>query len=372
VIEKHLDFQIGDVLTQDKLVRAQKNLSDMQVFHQINIRPEETAEPGQYRLVVDLVEARHYELSYGIRYDTDTHVGGEMQIEDLNLLGLGHSISAYARADSTDQLYRLVYDSPALDSILPGVSWKTLVSASFEREELPTLLAKRIRATFQRQKNLWGPFVALGNYDFTRTSSRLLNSDSPFGEITLDVSRMIGTVLADTRDDPLNSTRGVLTSYEFEYAPKFLGSDLRFFKTYNQFFYFQRVRRILWASGVRFVFSSERFFAGGANTMRGFRLNEVGPRNLVGDPAGGEAVFIINQEIRFRLYKWFSGVVFYDGGNVYATAADFDPLKLRHSIGGGLRVDSPFGIGRLDVGINLDPQLDEPRYVLHLGIAQAF
>jgi outer membrane translocation and assembly module TamA len=140
---------------------------------------------------------------------------------------------------------------------------------------------------------------------------------------------------------------------------------------------------MLWASGVRvgiasafggFLIGSERFFTGGSNTLRGFNFNEVGPRSPVtGNFIGGDAVFILNQEIRFPIYRWIRGVAFYDGGNVFDTLQDFNLKNLRHSAGFGVRVYLPYGIlGRADLGFNLEPENEEPSYVFHFGIGQAF
>ena len=136
---------------------------------------------------------------------------------------------------------------------------------------------------------------------------------------------------------------------------------------------------MLWASAIRLGLASsldprlitERFLAGGSYTIRGFKTDAVGPQGPLG-PIGGEATFVFNQEIRVPIYKWISGVAFYDAGNVYLTAGDFNPFRLRHSVGFGLRVDSPFGIVRGDIGFNIFPRADESRYVLHFGIGQAF
>jgi outer membrane translocation and assembly module TamA len=117
---------------------------------------------------------------------------------------------------------------------------------------------------------------------------------------------------------------------------------------------------------------TERFFTGGSYSLRGFEKDSVGPRNAAGTVVGGEALFVINQEYRFPIYKWFGGVVFYDLGNVYESVGSFDPLDLRHSLGIGLRFSSPFGILRADYGINLDPEGDERRGVFHFGLGQAF
>ena len=80
----------------------------------------------------------------------------------------------------------------------------------------------------------------------------------------------------------------------------------------------------------------------------------------------------MNQELRFPIWKWFGAAVFYDGGNVYRGLGDFNPFDIRHSVGLGLRVNSPFGIARLDFGINISPEDDEPRGVLHFALGQAF
>ena len=68
----------------------------------------------------------------------------------------------------------------------------------------------------------------------------------------------------------------------------------------------------------------ERFFSGGAQSLRGFSLNEAGPRDpCTGFPIGGLALLIFNQELRFPMKLPFignrlGGTVFYDGGNVYS------------------------------------------------------
>lgn len=393
-IEKKIPFKPGDILNQGKLFEAQKNLSDLRIFHQVKVEPRETDVKDLYDVDIEVVEMKRYELAYGIRYDTETNLGGEVQVQDLNLFGRAHGVSLYTKIDSKNELFRAVYHSPVMDSILPGLRWKTLLSGSYAREELTPVeengfpfLDKTWLFSLQRQREIWKPFTFLGGYQFKRIESSLLGAPQSFRPFTTLVSELLATVIADTRDDPLNARRGNLTSFEFEYAPRFLGSEAIFIKSFNQFFRFHPIKRMLWASGVRVgvanslegdLILSERFFAGGSYTVRGFRLDELGPRNVLGEPDGGEAVIIINQELRFPVYKWVNGVLFYDGGNVYSESGDFNPLKLRHSVGFGIRLDTPFGIGRFDLGVNLDPRIsinpkfEEPRYVFHFGIGQSF
>lgn len=104
----------------------------------------------------------------------------------------------------------------------------------------------------------------------------------------------------------------------------------------------------------------ERFYAGGARTMRGFDFRGVGPRGLVrrsngttfqgDDPVGGDFLFLFGAEYNFPIFEEFvRGVVFTDTGTV---AQDVDFNEYRASIGAGLRLTVPF-LGRVPVGLDV-------------------
>jgi outer membrane protein assembly factor BamA len=117
---------------------------------------------------------------------------------------------------------------------------------------------------------------------------------------------------------------------------------------------------------------SERFFAGGETTVRGFRRDALGPLNAIGRPSGGEAVFVMNNELRFPLFSVFDGVGFIDVGNVYPDWRDFDPFRVRASYGFGLRIRTPFVLIRADYGLKLDRRPDESVGAFFISIGQAF
>jgi translocation and assembly module TamA len=119
------------------------------------------------------------------------------------------------------------------------------------------------------------------------------------------------------------------------------------------------------------VIANERFRAGGASSLRGFGTNEVGPRGFFGEPAGGEAVVIMNQELRYHHRSGLGLVGFYDVGNVVPTVESMR-FDLRHTLGAGLRWASPIGLLRVDVGFPLDRQPEEKSYRFFFGVGQAF
>ena len=92
--------------------------------------------------------------------------------------------------------------------------------------------------------------------------------------------------------------------------------------------------------------ASERFFAGGDTTIRGFALDTVGTPATIsanGFPRGGNAVVILNAELRVPVWREFGAAFFADGGNVFERVTNIDLGELRGALGFGLRYRSPVG-----------------------------
>jgi outer membrane protein insertion porin family len=149
-------------------------------------------------------------------------------------------------------------------------------------------------------------------------------------------------------------------------ASKYLGSEVDFVSLFNQSTYQRKSGAGTLAMASRLGWKvpygntlelpiTERYFAGGSTTLRGFGVDEAGP------PGGGQLVTIQNVEYRVPL-KSFSfgslgGAVFYDTGNVYERPSDFTFTEYTHSAGFGLRFLTPLGPVRFDTGFNLNPQI---------------
>ena len=121
--------------------------------------------------------------------------------------------------------------------------------------------------------------------------------------------------------------------------------------------------------------ASERFFAGGDTTIRGFALDTVGAVNTIsasGFPRGGNALLLMNGELRLPVWGDVGAAAFLDGGNVFARTTQMDLGELRGSAGFGLRYKSPIGPIRFDLGFKLDRRPNESPRAFHFSIGQAF
>ncbi len=133
---------------------------------------------------------------------------------------------------------------------------------------------------------------------------------------------------------------------------------------------------------------TERFFGGGANSMRGFGERQMSPYvdtvilgQLVHVPYGGGALLELSEEARFPIGTLLGlklgGVTFLDGGDDTERLSDIDPSNLHWAAGAGLRVHTLIGAVRLDLAWRLnrygvaDPDPGS-RFAFHLSIGEAF
>jgi outer membrane protein assembly complex protein YaeT len=117
----------------------------------------------------------------------------------------------------------------------------------------------------------------------------------------------------------------------------------------------------------------DRFFTGGANTVRGYRERFVGPKDSSGSPLGGDWLAGASSELRFPIYWRLSGAAFIDGGQVASTSAGVAPSEWKFGAGAGIRFRTPIGPFRLDYGRKLNPDAgDTSLWQIHLSLGEAF
>ena len=239
--------------------------------------------------------------------------------------------------------------------------------------------------------------------------------DRLFPEVTL--STFSAGLVRDTRTDPLEPTGGTLLAVDVEVSSRRLGSAVGFAKTVLQGFMYRRLpRRAVFAAGARLGLArsftttllrattlvlnddgvpelrevatltfihglpaSERFFAGGDSTVRGFALDRLGDESTIGAngfPTGGNAMIVLNSELRMPVFGPLQVVGFLDAGNVVDRVSNFDLARVRGAAGFGVRYRSPIGPIRVDLGFKLDRREfageRERLTALHLSIGQAF
>jgi outer membrane protein assembly factor BamA len=300
-----------------------------------------------------------------------------------------------------------------------------LVSMTSEQAVRPTYNYVRRAASAEFLRRLTPRVNFSGRYtlDFTELfDERIPEEDQPlidrlFPQVRL--SYVASGVSWDGRDSPLTPVRGLFVSADGELAARAIGSEVGYLKGFFQALNFRPIGStggtvlalrgllglargferevevvdeigIVQTGVVKDLPVSQRFFAGGGTTVRGFQLDRLGiydptciPCSVInpatGLSVGGNAVIVLNAEVRRTLRaisQKLAAVAFLDGGNVFPEASDLDLSRIRGTAGVGVRYDSPFGPLRLDFGFKMDRLIiagrRESAWEYHLSIGEIF
>jgi outer membrane translocation and assembly module TamA len=116
----------------------------------------------------------------------------------------------------------------------------------------------------------------------------------------------------------------------------------------------------------------ERFFAGGANSVRGYGRHRLGPLSSADDPVGGRSLIEGSLELRHPLFANLGGALFLDFGQVSLDSFDVPIDDLRYALGFGVSYTTPIGPLRLDLGFPLRPPHGDQPWQVHFSIGQFF
>jgi outer membrane protein insertion porin family len=382
VIERELTFKPGAPLSQDEILRSQRALYRTGMFRSVDIRTEPGSDPGRPIVRIRVTESPNLTQSVGVGYDSDEGVRGLYEITNANLFGRNRTIGLQLRGSAVDSRIQALIKDPYLFNR----RLDSLLSSYWERQERESFTLRTVGSTLQ-VSNRHGPHDRT-IYRYTLKDIQLSDleiTEAEAGIQSLRLSTLAAAFVHDSRDDFLNPRRGSFASFDLGASGRGIGSEAQFVKFFSTASLFvPLLEDSVWAQSARIGLSepfgetelvpiSERFFAGGDTTVRGFRRDELGPEDPVtGNPTGGEALIILNQELRFPIWRAFRGVVFFDAGNVVSRIEDLGSIHLRPVLGTGFRIDTPIGPFRIEYGRKLDRREDEDRGRLHLSIGQAF
>ena len=359
-------------------------------------RPDPALKPLEATL--RLREVQPFQIRYGAAFDSEHGPGGILDFRNRNTLGAARVVGARLRADAEFQEARVFFSQPLLRRFPLSTNLVTFVSRTKRPGELFDEIDQRRGFSISQQARWRDRYILNYGYRFEKLVSAQAPPDPFFPDpLRLTVAPFTVSFTRETRDDILDASRGDFLSNTFEWAPSQLGGDsaLHFIRYFGQYFrYFPLSRpsempfggnaqrpRWIYASGVRVGLSrglngqvipdAERFFGGGGTTVRGFAEDQLGGTDVFG-PVGGNAVFVLNNELRFPIRWMFDGVAFLDVGSVYDRVSDFSLTGLRKSSGFGLRLRTPFFLIRADYGVKLDRRPGESAGQFFFSIGQAF
>jgi len=387
VILRELLVEPGDPYRLDRILTSQQRLYRTGLFSGVRFEPIRFEEkPTIHDIQLSVTERPSIGVEFGGGYADFEGVRGFFELSHRNLFGTGRSITARAQGSRVQELYTLSYREP----------WfffrdtDAHIVAAYEDRTERTYDLERTSGTVGVDKSF--SKILKGSLVYQYERNRLTNVD-PDAQLTPeDIGRVtIGSItpslIRDTRDDPFNPRSGTLNGITVQDAAQIFGSEAQFVKTTVQSSWYQALsERVVFALSARagvaqrfgeteLIPLTERFLAGGRSSVRGYDQDKLGIEGVTivnGDPIGGNALLIFNEELRITLPQSFGLVFFFDHGNVWLEYRDVRFSDLKSTTGIGVRYNTPVGPFRLDWGYKLNREADESPWAIHFTLGHAF
>ena len=364
LLQRYLTFERGEPYSLDKLIDLQQALNNSDYFQTVEVSPGDLT-PGSDEVPVNVLltprRKHRYELALGYGTDSGARAGFGWQMPRVNESGhkLETGIRVSERGNRAYTNYRVPGKNPRTDQIVytAGIYEEEFEDTDSDRRE--------VGVRYIHGRGDWRETLSL-TYQREEYVVADIDDDSDLLIPGVAWSRTWGR-------DFINVLDGLRFDLSLSGASADLVSDIDFVQAVGGIKFitsFDRRNRLIARGGAGatetedfdLLPASLRFYAGGAQTVRGYKYKSLGPTNDEGEVIG--ARFLLFGGLEFEHYfddRW--GVaLFIDAGN----AIDNIDEDLEQGAGFGVRWKSPIGPVRVDLANAISD--DERPWRLHVNI----
>jgi translocation and assembly module TamA len=366
LIERYVGIHPGDPYDPQQLLDTQFALSDLGYFDAIEPIPDREA-AGEDRRVPIVIRTtprapRRYGVGVGYGTDTGARVSGSVEFRRLN--ESGHKVLLDTRLSEVKNTARGEYRIP--QGRKPGEQVALAGELTHERYDAGDSLKYGLELSLSRTPGKWQRKLYLAYlHEESELGDERQTSDLLMPGISFNRSEL---------DDPIYAREGWSVFADVHGAQQGALSNTSFLQTRTVlrgvYPVIRRTTRLLgrleYGASLVADFSelpaSQRFFAGGDQSVRGYKYQSIGPKDADGNVIGGRYVTSASIELEHRIVGNWGAAVFYDVGG----ASDDPGPELFQGVGAGVRYRAPVGSIQVDVAHPLDDPDGGVR--LHIGV----
>jgi len=398
VIRRELRLSPGERYDGEKLRRSKERLYNLGFFEEVTLETVPSDRPDRRDLEVTVKESKTGEFSFGGGFSSvDSFIGfAEITQRNFDLfnwptfVGGGQELKFRVMMGTRRRNFELSFTEPWV--------FNRPYLFGFDLFNLTRTRGEGYSFELQRQGGDLRLGRTLGDYDRVDLMYRLEEvsvsdvSDAASQELKNELGdNLVSSVrlghTRDTRDNLYNPKKGYVIENAVELAGAVFGGDKDFWKWTGgaQLFFEPFVESQVLEFHLQVGLANdladtnavpifERFFAGGADSIRGYKERRVGPKDaLTRDPVGGEGVAVFNAEYTVPVVDFLKAAAFFDTGNVYSRIGEFGQEGLKSGAGAGVRIKTPFGPVKLDYGWPINPDDGERKTGrLHFSASRSF
>jgi outer membrane protein insertion porin family len=392
VIRREMALTEQERFSGTKLRRSQEKIRRLGFFEEVNVTTRKSEKEDRLDVLVDVKEASTGAFSAGAGVSSGENYLFNVRLSEINFLGRGQRVVFNLDFGDIRQNFTLDFSDPYfLDSdVAFGTSayrWRIFYEDFTRAGTGGTLrlfyplnrMVKPLLYGFSLEDARLGLEYRLEQADISDVSSTA-STDIRAEQGTSVISAITPRFYRDTRNHPFDPTAGSVQDVGFSVAG--LGGDAQFVKFesrgrwYLPFWKSPQLGTFIYSPAFNFDYGVsygeyrelplfERYFPGGINSIRGFKIFSLGPQTIVSnqfgqdvarDRIGGSQQLITNQELIFPIVEslGLKGVLFFDAGNAFTAARGINFSQMRMSAGPGIRWQSPMGPLRIELGFALN------------------
>jgi outer membrane protein insertion porin family len=378
-IENRVDMKPNEEYHVSDLRHAEERLMATNVFKRVRVSPGPFQETdGTVPLEIEVEERESGEASLRGGYGSFEGLRIGADLTGVNIWGGAETV----RVGGTYSKVGYRGDADLGVPYLFGTELRMGVNGYYESREYPSYDARSRGGVLSYTYPLSTALNATIGIRHARINTSNVDPGVPAGDVLdFDYTAISLTPILDLRDNPVVPTQGILVTSEVSYAPSKWLSNVEFWKASGRFsFFLPFPEGIVFATsfyggvigpigGTEEIPIALREFAGGTNSVRGFKFEGIGPK-VNGNATGGEVSLTLQSEARFPIYGNLQGAVFSDQGGVWFDRTRVNLTELRYSLGAGLRFITPAGAIVADLGWN--PHVKQGEYPLEFHLSVGF
>lgn len=384
-VRKQLKYKEGDIYDRSALEKTRINLYHLQLFRIVSVLPQTNADSTQNPIPVRVYieETPRLNGKLGLGYGTEDKFRTFLDLNYLGFLGGARRINLQLKHSA------IVPYSASIRWIQPrfiGDRSTIELNPYIERNKEPGYDNRTIglRVPMNYQFNKW--LNSTLTYYFEAVEQSFEADDPEFTGIAgnkfpYNKSGVILGSVYDNSKPRFSATSGINLSLAFKLNGYLFGGDFSYTRLWGTFRVYHKIGDFtlafkLAAGGIHssdtsgFIPVEDRFYSGGSLSVRGWRRAQLGPKRESGSPLGGKSLLESSFEVRFPLFWRLSAVAFIDAGNVWTGSYSYNLNDLGYAVGPGLRIETPIGPVRFDVGFPVWNEKKLPQFFISVG--QAF